>query len=463
VFLDSDAGAYKLFVTVTMPQVIPGVADIAIRSESGDVDRVRTTVTTLSGAGAYLAPTPDTATQSPQDPKFFTSSLWLMMSGALRIVVLVDGAKGKAELSVPLPSYAQRTTVMDPVLGALLAILGLILSVSMVFIIRGAFLERDREPGEAIPAGNRRASKIAGAVTAGIVSLLLLGGWSWWGQEAQDYDAARKFYEPPKISVTLDGDRLRLKPADPDWSKAIKFDDLLPDHGHLMHLFLLRSPGMDRMWHLHPERKDNGEFEQKLPAVAAGNYRLFADVVDRKGFPWTMVGTVELPDLHGAPPLGDDSGASTAAISASQKDSTVFGLADGATMRWELDERPLRAGAPMLLKFVVLDRSGQPARDLEPYMGMAAHAEILRADFSVFAHLHPSGSVPMASMMLASEKIGVANAAELPMAGMLMPGERVPPEVSIPFGFPKPGPYRIFVQIRRGGHIQTAAFDAHVQ
>jgi hypothetical protein len=117
----------------------------------------------------------------------------------------------------------------------------------------------------------------------------------------------------------------------------------------------------------------------------------------------------------------------------------------------------------MLLKFVVLDRSGQPARDLEPYMGMAAHAEILRADFSVFAHLHPSGSVPMASMMLASEKIGVANAAELPMAGMLMPGERVPPEVSIPFGFPKPGPYRIFVQIRRGGHIQTAAFDAHVQ
>ena len=43
-----------------------------------------------------------------------------------------------------------------------------------------------------------------------------------------------------------------------------------------------------------------------------------------------------------------------------------------------------------------------PASDLEPYMGMAAHAEIIRDDLSVFAHIHPSGSVPMASMMMAS-------------------------------------------------------------
>jgi len=38
-----------------------------------------------------------------------------------------------------------------------------------------------------------------------------------------------------------------------------------------------------------------------------------------------------------------------------------------------------------------------------------------------------------------------------------------PSTVTFPYGFPEPGDYRIFVQVKRAGEIVTGAFDASVQ
>jgi hypothetical protein len=49
------------------------------------------------------------------------------------------------------------------------------------------------------------------------------------------------------------------------------------------------------------------------------------------------------------------------------------------------------------------------------------------------------------------------------MPGMTMDYAALPNSVSFPYGFPSPGAYRIFVQMKHGNIIETAAFDATVR
>jgi len=233
-------------------------------------------------------------------------------------------------------------------------------------------------------------------------------------------------------------------------------DGIVPDHGHLIHLFLIRTPALDRIWHLHPNRQVDGSFVAALPSLEPGSYSVFADIVDKSGFPWTLVGSIDLPQISGTPLTGDDSGGQAPALTSSS-DSTIDVLNDGTRVVWHRDSVPIRANAPMILRFEVQDQNGKPATDVENYMGMAAHAEIMSSDLQVFAHIHPSGSVPMASLMMASTSSSDS------MAGMDMnSAQAISPELSMPYGFPKPGHYRIFLQFKRANKIETAHFDTVV-
>ena len=119
---------------------------------------------------------------------------------------------------------------------------------------------------------------------------------------------------------------------------------------------------------------------------------------------------------------------------------------------------PLVAGRASWFRFRVDDRDGTPARDVIPYMGMAGHAVFLSHDRAVFAHVHPTGSVPMAALALVDEAAGVD-----PHAGHHMAPDPLPPEIAFPYACPRATDYRIFVQFRRGDVIETAIFDAEVR
>src|SRR6266700_2258802 len=105
-FFQGDAGPYRLFVTVRVPLVIPGIAEIEIRSESNDVREIRVAPMQLTGPGSQYAPTPDVSRRSPADPQFFTGSLWLMEFGSLQVRIAANGARGKGELAVPVAEVA---------------------------------------------------------------------------------------------------------------------------------------------------------------------------------------------------------------------------------------------------------------------------------------------------------------------------------------------------------------------
>src|SRR5947209_16110821 len=98
VYYDGHAGPYHLLVTIRPPTVVPGVAEIQIRCVSNDVNQIQILPLRMVGVASRLAPKPDTAERSGSDPQLFTGGLWLLVRGAWKVQINVDGQHGKAEL-----------------------------------------------------------------------------------------------------------------------------------------------------------------------------------------------------------------------------------------------------------------------------------------------------------------------------------------------------------------------------
>ena len=495
VYYDGAAGPYHLLVTIVPPAMVPGIAQVQVRVTSGTVSSISIAPVYVNGKDQGLPPAWDTLQPSAVDPQAFTGKVWLMESGSWEVRVEVAGAQGTGKLAVPVPVFARRTLPMEKALGTLLFGLMLFLSIGIVSIAGAAAREGGLPAAETPAPRNRLLGRVAMAVAAlFVVSILALGNW-WWNAQAAELKH-NMIYSTPPLDVALarsdDGTgRLNLRIEENFWHKLRKEQwsmSLIPDHGHLMHAFLLRVPAMDRFYHLHPEQADDGSFNLNLPAMPAGKYKIFADIVRGTGFPETLVSEIDLPDLKGEPFSGDDSGVSAASLESSIKQVATAQLSDGSRMIWEQDGSTLKAGQAAWLRFRVEDAQHQPVTDLEPYMGMAGHAEFVRSDLSVFAHIHPAGSVPMASLMIVQRDFGVpadrnsmSDSADSNSttpastdSGSMKPDsmkarsmnqgsvQSLPAEVSFPYGFPQPGDYRLFVQVKRHGQVETGVFDAHV-
>jgi len=465
IYYDGYAGPYHLLVTVRPPAVVPGIAQIQIRSAGSDVEKIEILPMRMIGPGAKLAPTADVAEHSAADLQLFTGKLWIMSRGSWKIQIKAQGTKGQGEMAVPLPAVSANTATMRSTLGTLLAFLGLVLVAGLVGIIGAANREAGLAPGQdSTPAQSKHAFGRM-AVAGVLVVVAVVGGAYWWKVDASAN--AKLNYKLPHVQALLQtGNLLRLTLENPNAPEPNRFgienpdrlrlDDLIHDHGHIMHLFLVRMPDMKSFWHLHPDQIRSGGFTTNLPSMPAGRYQIYADIVHHTGFPETQVGVIDLPAVAGGLLSGDDAGVSDLAAA-----ENVAPLSDGYRMVWERDNRPLKAKQPIWFRFRVQDKDGKAAGDLEPYMGMTAHAVFISSDGQVFAHVHPAGSVSMAAVGLAEGSKPGPNANMDYMHTSLL--DSAESRVSIPYGFPQGGEYRIFVQVKRAGHVETGVFVAHVE
>jgi hypothetical protein len=462
VFFDGSAGPYPVRVIVRPPLVIPGLAEITVKLGEAKADEV--TVQPIQWkVGTKGAPPPDVATPVPGAPGVWSAQLWLMVGSSYGVRVHVKGPAGPGEVLVPVAAVPQQVLGMKPGLGAVLAALGLFLFAGAVTLVVSSVRESTLPPGEVPDQRRRTRARIAGAIGAVLFALALWGGRSWWNNV--NARAREELYKPFHVRTAV-----RLEAGQPVLALAIDdertqtWSPLMPDHGKLMHLFLLREPGLDAFAHLHPVRQDKDRFTAALPPLPAGTYRLYADVVHESGFPQTLVDKVTIPESgSGSPPAiaadPDDSWrASEPLASQTSPGPKVAKLEGGGTMLWR--QEPLKANREANLRFEVRDAKGRPL-PLEPYMGMLSHAVITRDDGKVFVHLHPMGTINMAAQEAFVAKAGMAG-----VTGMYhgaMPGMNHGPSVlSFPYEFPQPGRYRLWVQVKSGGQVRTGVFDAEV-
>ena len=473
VFYEGLAGPYHVKVIVRPPGVVPGLAEISVRVMSGNARRV-TVLPVRWDAGRKGAPSPDETTRVRGETNLFSAELWLMTSGAYSIFVDVEGAQGPGTTIVPLNSVAMTRLEMPRLFGGVLLGMAAFLFVALVSIVGAAARESLLPPGTRPDRGRLWRARLAMVVAFLILSMGLYGGRKWWRTVDSDYRNNKIFKSDPiATSVHTNGSRhvLRLDRTEEKWGRR----PLIPDHGKLMHLFLIGDPGMDAFAHLHPVQLRSNVFETVLPPLPAGNYRVYADITHESGFTQTLTSKIGLAGIPVAASsddstLGPDPDDAWRADERSNGDSRknqgaaparqVSTLEQGYMMSWEQPNRLLQ-NEEVALRFRVADASGQTAK-LEPYMGMQAHAAIQRHDGAVFTHLHPFGTISMASQQLfvKRERRVAPNRQTLEIVCGLPPSEDF---ISFPYEFPQAGRYRIWVQVKVKERIMTGVFDAVVE
>ncbi len=522
VIFEGQSGAYDVMVNINPPDVIPGTALITLLVESDRPLKV-SAKPIYWFAGYEGTPKADILLPVEGESGKYRGIVWMMNSGSSSVEITIDDGEEISSVFVPVMAIATAQKEMEPSLGYILATLAILLVVIMITIVASSVSTAMLKPGELPDKKVKRRKWIGAAASVIVLSVLLIGGKSWWNSWAADYN--RYMYKPMAAKgeiVQEGGQRKLIFSADEksltNLSSLRKMNWVIPDHGKLMHMFMIRKGTMDVFAHLHPTRVDSSTFETILPNVPGGRYYIFADIARVTGFSETLVDTVDIPDVNVAFASlestvidRDDTYMITNTLLNNDQplfldaDMMICGTPGSATELPDGSTAILEASATgdfvanelYKLTFLIKDPDGEPA-ELEPYLGMMGHAVIMREDAGVFIHLHPVGNYSMGSQQAMEDRfskggdpwealpriskvfadsidqvlVDYSQLSEEALDELIMgdmehdtsdsahEGHSV---VAFPYAFPEAGKYRIWLQFKRSGKILNAAFDTEVK
>lgn len=506
---EGKAGNYSVQVYVEPPDVIPGTAKVSVMVDGNDIKSVKMSPI-YYWTGDEGSPRSDEGIMTEAGK--YEGKIWLMENGAASVKVVIEGARGKGEVLIPIAALSTAQRQLPSSLGWILAGLALLLVGIMTTIIGASTGDSLLKVGESENNSTKKRRIVGSTIGASFCGLLLFGGNMWWNAETADYQ--RNIYRPytATSSISLrNGQRILNFKIDSTSVNGRSMSFIIPDHGKLMHMFLVKEGTMDVFAHLHPSRKDTLTFEAPLPNMPAGKYLIFADVLRYHSLQNTITDTVEIPQtpkVNVMPTLTGDSDDTFVVTNALNKSAnsivdesiTICGspgvktkLQDGSSIVWE--EKPnqkLMAGKVYNLKFSVLAPDGNTA-ELQTYLGMMGHAAVIKDDGSVYIHLHPNGTFSSTAVQVLQKRIDettnvrprfnnpkrfrdsvdnilakLQTMTEAERDKLLMGDMKHEVnghhggQVVFPYVFPKAGHYRVWLQVKREGKILTGVFDANV-
>jgi hypothetical protein len=465
VFFDGNAGPYALHVRVAPPSVVPGVAWVFVRTVDPDIKSILIRPVYWR-AGAQGAPPGDSLTAVAGEHGLYSGKIWMMSRGAYSVYVDVNGARGTATAIVPVMALATTRLGLSRGLTVLLIALGVLLFSGLVAIVRAAASDSLVDPGKRPDQDDRRRGSLGAIIAVPVLALAIFGGAKWWKSDDDAY--RRTMFRPLAGVATVVNDRwfnsLRLAILDTAPQRLLSAP-MMPDHGKMMHLFLVREP-MSVFVHLHPRRENDSVFVAIMPPVPPGRYLAFGDIVLETGAEYTVSTEVEVPGPIADTTSDPDDSWVVDTFGVPARSGALAHLNTNMDLRWEGPDT-LVAGRDVDLKFSVVNRRGAVAA-IQPYLGMAAHGVILREDASVFIHLHPMGTVTMASQQAFEQRDRGDTTADgrlRPVRAMakMAPTVTLDGRFSFPYAFPKPGRYRMWVQVKLSGHVETADYELTVK
>jgi len=246
---------------------------------------------------------------------------------------------------------------------------------------------------------------------------------------SEDFDLKLEATPPsPKPGERV---HLRFSVSNPRSGRQVQEFQLM--HEKLFHLFVV-SQDLSEFQHIHPEYHADGSFTIDTVLPRPGAYKIYSDIYPEGGAAQVLQRSIATAGYK------EDLVASEPNL---QPDTALVRVVDGTKAELTLNPVKVIAGQPVELKYHLSDaKTGQPVRNLVPYLGAWGHTLILSEDQRDYVHSHPEETVE-----------------DKPDKSRLQGG----PDVTFNAFIPRPGIYRIWTQFQRGTSLSTFVFTINAE